>query len=401
MSHSQAIEVATFALVLAATMCFVTWCVRVWLSDPGQYCSGAMGGMIMRTCTLGVVHPVCGYNLGSHSSTQAGGFCCPECGRRYSSSRSLARSTCPIRTFRLGVVFIATAAAINTAHGLRWSYVLRPAPTGLLLASQTLLADRTPSALRRELHQRWSDHAVHGDQLDRYVILLVRDLHSDGVRFNAENALDVLGEIGQPAVLHLRRALTSRDWQQRQMAAAVLHRLNVPPSDDLVRISIEGLRDDALPWGRKTNFVFNARQGVRYLAEHAKVAEAQLIRSLQSADLQQRFLSAAALGFGGRSVAAEQAAPILIAQLRDNQVSGDALFAMRALYGFGSAVLEPLQAVMASDDRQQRELAAFLIWKLQSQSATLDLPPPDIKISTLATDPTELNWRLLHVPRFP
>jgi hypothetical protein len=82
---------------------------------------------------------------------------------------------------------------------------------------------------------------------DARIAELIADLAHDDVRYNACLALTKLVGIGAPAVPQLRDALASSDHQQRQLAAMVLRRLDVPPDDLLLAVSVEGLRHDHLP----------------------------------------------------------------------------------------------------------------------------------------------------------
>ncbi|MDH3585189.1 MAG: hypothetical protein OER86_13340, partial [Phycisphaerae bacterium] len=198
---------------------------------------------------------------------------------------------------------------------------------------------------------------------------LVGQLRSDHVRWNAQRAMWRLQAIGPPATRSLEKALASTDYQQRQLAAHVLryfsHHL---PSQRLLAVTIEGLQDDALPEesvGRDRlsyTYVWTAREGVEYLLDHATTAERLLRGALETTDRQQRFLCAYVLGMRGRVESIQEAAPILVDHLRDNDIPGDALMAAKALYRFGAAV-QPLlrHALAASKDQQQSQVLKLIL----------------------------------------
>jgi len=227
------------------------------------------------------------------------------------------------------------------------------------------------------------------------MLLQVAQLADDQTRFNADRAMRDLRAQGPRAVADLERALRSADRQQRQLAAAVLRTIDAyRPSDAMLKVCVEGLRHDVLPYDRarhRYNTVYNAADGVRYLLRHAEAARRELIAALGGTDWQQRFLAAYVLGATGRGAAVNRAAPILIAQLRDNDVPGDALMAAEALYGFGPAVEPTLRRSrpLAADDQQARLIDLILLNladppKNQSQ---LRARKPLHNVTTLHHDP--------------
>ncbi len=216
---------------------------------------------------------------------------------------------------------------------------------------------------------------------------LIADLKSSTPDPRPRDALHTLLSLGVPALLPLYAALDSPDFRQRQLAAAVLRAMDgitldgehpfssdslppkITPTPALLRVCIEGLKDDALPgvtsgdreYGERP-LVFNAASGTRFLIKHAALAEPLLADALKSTDLQQRFCAAIILGFVALPRHAETICAILIPHLRDNSIRGDALWASCALYHLGRAAeLHLLAASLRPVDQQQRELLALIL----------------------------------------
>jgi HEAT repeat protein len=198
--------------------------------------------------------------------------------------------------------------------------------------------------------------------------LLVAQLRDDNVRWNAPRAMDELRRAGPSAFPALDSALVSNDWQQHQLAAHVLRRNpEYVPSQQLLAVTVEGLRSDDLPSksekGQRETYtpVYNAGEGTRYLLDHAERAAPSLVRALNSDDPQQRFLAAYVLGCGGVGPAVDRAAPVLIEHLRDNEVEGDAIMAAAALYRFGTCVTPFLLERLPANDMQQDQLIRLIL----------------------------------------
>lgn len=200
---------------------------------------------------------------------------------------------------------------------------------------------------------------------------LVADLATDPKR-GAAWAEQKLRELGPEAAPALEAALDSKDMQQRHLAAHLLRRLDLPPSERLLRVTYEGLAHDSLPRdaeaddGYLTMLLTNAIEGVEYLTRHAAIAEPLLERGLDSADAQQQFLCAAAAGGGKREKLRIRATRLLIPHLASNAVEGDAYIAAIAIHRFGIAGLDDLRAWKETGDAQQRALVAQLITELEN-----------------------------------
>jgi hypothetical protein len=206
---------------------------------------------------------------------------------------------------------------------------------------------------------------------------LIADLADDDVPWNAHHAMWRLQEIGTAAEGQLEAALLSHDWQQRQIAAHCLRGLeDYEPSDRLLEVTVEGLRDDDLPAetreGRRVayTYVFNAKYGMRYLLEHVRRAEPLLLDGLRSDDEQQRFLCAFILGYAGFSSGIPEGAPVLLAQLRDNDITDDAIMGAAALYRFGPEVMPHLLAALSEADDQQARLINLILLDLTDPPQT-------------------------------
>ncbi len=185
----------------------------------------------------------------------------------------------------------------------------------------------------------------------------------------------------------LLQALCSRDRALRQRAAYVIRMRDAgaPPKvpdtpldrHALIATIIDGLRHDEFPVStlRASSLhddidLFNAADGVRWLSEHSTETETMLVGALRSDDRQQRFLAAAALAFGERTVQTGPACAVLIPHLRHNDVPGDATWAACAIARLGAYARSELTTALAQEtDGQCRA------W-LQRLLRRLDHPPP-------------------------
>ncbi len=212
---------------------------------------------------------------------------------------------------------------------------------------------------------------------------LIADLRSDDVEWNAIHAYRILYSSADPPLAELESALESDDWQQRQLAAAVLWYHYDPPewrrargaaprghlTARLMEVTVEGLRSDDLPIERATGrcvTIFNAREGFSRIRRHPKLAIEALANGLESEDRQQQLLCALLLGFAGAEAHADRAVPILLPHLRDNEIPEDAKWAAPALYRFGPVALPQLEGALADADDQQRALLKLIIDHLRA-----------------------------------
>ncbi len=206
-----------------------------------------------------------------------------------------------------------------------------------------------------------TESAAESVQIER----LVADLHDDDERWNAYRAIDGLQEIGIAAVPALEDALRSDDWQQRQLAANVLIQIQgikEKPSDQLLEVCIEALRDDGMPWSRDGNvMVKNGRAAAQLLGWHIDRSAQLLVECLDSEDYQQRFVAALILGAEGCQDHAEAVAKILLPHLRDNDMEDDAMEAAAALYQMGYVALPYLLIEMERTDEQAKHVIEDII----------------------------------------
>lgn len=219
---------------------------------------------------------------------------------------------------------------------------------------------------------------------DRLVDAAIVNLGDDGAAWNAQWALYLLRSSGEAAIPALEQALGSRDRQRRQLAAHILRerwhdgraRYGRPPllspyapTDDLFRVTVEGLADDDLADLRGMSVrICNATDGLVFLAENGTRSAPYLEPGLGSHDLQQRFLSAVAAAFCGCGYLVDRAAPVLLEHLSSTStaIGGDAAAAARALYLFGPPVLPYVRPLIASTDRQQADLARLITMDLET-----------------------------------
>lgn len=162
--------------------------------------------------------------------------------------------------------------------------------------------------------------------------------------------MGILAGLGEDAAPALEGALRSPDRQERQLAASLLRDIPGPePSDDLLRVTVEGLEDDELPLEPVNGgaditdtCLFNARDGVAYLLQHAGQAEPFLAAAIAGSDPQARSLAARIAGYSGLQRLVPIAIPVLIEDLdwSDDGCARAKLDA--AIFGFGAAAIPQL-----------------------------------------------------------
>lgn len=222
----------------------------------------------------------------------------------------------------------------------------------------------------------------------------IAELADDDLISNAVYALRYLR--GKKRALGLlEEALSSEDYQQRQLAGWLIRHSSRKPSDLLLEVSVEGLGVDELSY-RQT--VPNRENALRYLEKHTRKARPHLVRSLDDPDAQRSLLSAYLLGRAGDDTAVAKTAEILIDHLEDNDVRNDACLACQGLFGLGDAAVPYLKKWRNSSDSQQRALVELLY--LNITDPTID---PDeierrrglVRITSLDLDPTLARRRRL------
>lgn len=313
----------------------------------------------------------CWYDLSGLPRGPLGFATCPECARRSQPKHAL-RSTRRWRPTTVALLLLALSTfLVNSSEARSWQW-LRRLPTVALIPLAYIPAKFRPPHVSSELAERLSQGSPTPAETDALIPALIRDLRDDTVRWNGLTAIDSLRAIGPPALPALLAALDSPDWQQRQLAAHLLRSIRHFPTDALIRVTVEGLRDDALPYGPAQGgygwaqcWIDNAQSGLRWLADNPNAIESHLAFGLESDDTQQRFLCAVAAGFTGRTRLLPRAAPILLHHLRDNDASGDASAASAALYRFGPPAIPFLfLPALRAQDPQQRAAARIIILDL-------------------------------------
>ena len=165
----------------------------------------------------------------------------------------------------------------------------------------------------------------------------------------------------------LHVALDSAHLQQRHAAAQLLRKFpEVPASERLIAVTVDGLRNDTIP-GKQVEGVRLAvanAAGFGWLIEHIEATRGALVPALASDDLQQRFLAAVCLGATADRDHVARIAQILIPHLRDNQIAGDALMAGCALYRLGPAARTALTEARAAADAQQGQIIDLILFDL-------------------------------------
>jgi hypothetical protein len=375
----------------AAAMGVYRWSTRA----PRRYCPGQRGSRwrLLWPIRWFWIHP-CGYDLSHHSPDAAGTVTCPECGGRIRRERMLARIG-RLRLAAMAVACLMTATGMMLAGLARSGSLMPMIPATALIAAENALGERTPREVRRELRARIDTDGLFDWQTRAAIDLLIRDLRHDARRWNALKAQTQLCRLGALADTALLRALEADDPQQRQFAASVLQsRSDLAPPESLLRVSVEGLRQD-----RRIPDLYNALRSVRYLLSRVHAAEEQLVRGLRGGDAQQRLLCAYIIGAAGLTARADEAAPILVEHLRSNTISRDGMWALVALARLGRSALPHLLEQAASDDLQQRTAVTYLI-ALAEHDGRGPRPRMPPGITNRFDDPLAVDPGWLPLPRF-
>ncbi len=321
-----------------------------------------------------------------------------------------ARTDLGVRLERPGVALVALGLLLATTGFVRDGRWIARLPNVALVATKRLAGSHTPPRIESEIQMRLIDRRLVPtpafspspaplDWTTRTLIdAWVQDLASDAQDRNAMQAAWQLRSIGLSSIPALRKALDSPDWQQRQLAAYVLRELRDDPSEALLRVSVEALQDDALPYGQGHNTCFsNANQSTQYLIEFARLAEPMLAEAMKSSDTQQRWLSACIAGLAHREALADRAVPILFDHIGDNHIAFDAKHCLAALCHFGvgpkgagaseaiqGAILREAAARWDDPDSQTRAACELLL---------LILDPPPGQRARERREATQKLWR--------
>ena len=208
----------------------------------------------------------------------------------------------------------------------------------------------------------------------------VLDLCDDEIPFNATHALGVLTSASSEVIPALQAALSSNDWQQRQLAAVLLaHRTDTPADARLAEVLVDALRPDEPPYPRvcvPQGTVSNCEQTdsceaavERLRCDNAlfALAEHRLELRLNSDDPRSRAQAAFLLAVHRSECARERVLATLIGALEDDGVPGDARLGLRGLVRLGSAAREALEKAWPGRDWQQRALVSHLLTRYSPQ----------------------------------
>ena len=244
----------------------------------------------------------------------------------------------------------------------------------------------------------------------------IGQLRDDDIRGNGLQAFMDLLKAGEEAVPYLEQALRDGDYQARQFAAEVLERMGdrYAPSARFLEVLIEGMRDDAYPYGpnRQGESVYmpmaNAQRAYRYFIDHPDAvdrAESVLASRLHSDDPQQRFLAAVILAENRKTAYAPRLAQVLTAHLADNELTGDATSASYALGQLGQAARPYLERYRRSPDAQQADLAEHILYHIDDPGAPPRRPGGG-GIGSVVLDPVThkpylsmIGWRAEQFPK--
>jgi hypothetical protein len=343
-----------------------------------------------------VVRSMCGYDL-TGLRQRDGTTTCPECGSQHGTQTHYPKLTSRLRASVVGSMLVGLSVAgwVLTAtrddNDAQW---LKPVPSVALIVGYRVLGAETPQAVRRALATRMDNNELTKTELGWYAHCLTINLRSDHKTGNASNACWRLASMpeAEPA---LQASLLSADWQERQLAAIVLHdlwrtRRGIVITPHLLRVTVEGLGDDEVPagGGYYTN-INNAQSGFWFLCEipDPTVAEQVLSAGMMSLDRQRRLLSAAAAGATGQTRLLSRAAPILIEHLHDNDIESDATLAIGALYRFGSPVTPYLKECELHGDDQARRLSRLALEDLDPEF----VGPPSADGALYRCDPVTIS----------
>jgi len=326
----------------------------------------------------------CGYDLRPQLAGAARPVVCPECGSVADAGPRVVRGWREQRRLVVTVaVLLVAGMVLSNANWVRRRLNLATAPRPVLWAAWLIGGSELQNKVRDELEARELAGLSGEARRRREIELAIRDLGADDRRWNAQRAAGRLVELdGWDA---LEAALGDADIQRRQLAADVLRwradgwydqassrvetQTRVPgprlrASAALIRVTVEGLKDDDFPSERAGDHntgLSNAWRGVDFLLARMDEAMPELIRALDSTEVQQRFLAAVILAYGHRTELAERVVPVLVAHLRDNQIAADARAACGALAQLGAAARPGVEAGLAGADEQGRRLGELLL----------------------------------------
>ncbi|MBU6411974.1 MAG: hypothetical protein KGS45_00750 [Planctomycetes bacterium] len=410
----------TFVLLAIISIAAIGWWfLGLLTTDHGRFCPGPRpAGFLLWRRIIAALWPVnwvshwsslarCGYDLSHTPADHTGHQTCPECGTRSARSHqipgtlSLAirptrwrrpvslRSSLRPRIFRRDVVAGLTLLGcliLWKSPTYRHATFVRHLPDRAIISLCSALGHASPDHLESEFMTRVSDPALSAADAPHAIPVLISRLSDDSRQWNGWQASDTLcqllsspdAKISIAADTALDAALQHPDRQTRQFVAGVLrrHLAKLPgstPSPRLLAVTVEGLDGDNLD--ERTGWLANAREGVTFLQTHAAASARFLHHKLSDSNPQGRWLAAVIIARASLTDLIPEAAPILIAQLRDNDTSGDERVAADALRHFGPAIIPLLTPHFESDDAQLRTWCGRLVRELREAEHGL-VPAP-------------------------
>jgi hypothetical protein len=295
-------------------------------------------------------------------------------------------------------------------------------PTDALLVIQQTLGQWTSRHVRRELSNRLDHNELSDRQRQWLADAAVQALGDDYESWNALWAMDVLPALEAESARPLLEGLDSPDWQRRQLCAEVLRDRIVPQWYEvgpyiqhqiparLIEVSVEGLADDALPFGtarrlsgRATaeTWINNARSSLEFLAFCGPEIEPAISAAMDSSDSQQVFLGACAAGLARCEGLSDRAIAILVPHLKHDGIDCNAKLAAAAVFAFGENARPVIEALaLESNDSQQKRICQRVLAEWAGPAIT--------DADRAARDQTYADWsgepfgvvRLGHAPYF-
>ena len=268
-------------------------------------------------------------------------------------------------------LLVARKSAAAGFGGERAALVPNPVGSGreghaLSLSTLERLEGALVRGLGKSYDREWVEGALGSSnaELERDLSGLVLDLLDDGVRGNATSAAFRLGLLGKDAAPALRGGLATADDQQRRYVVSLLLQADSELAPALLRAAYRNLEDDRWRWGRDDT------EAVTALIRGGEASWEVVAPGLHSMDTQQRFLSAIVLAHTRCPHHAELVVTVLVGHLRDNQWSGDAGQASRALYALGELARPHLERLRGTPGHQVRRLIALVLSELEAPSGS-------------------------------
>lgn len=329
----------------------------------------------------------CGYDLSGLPRDRGGVCTCPECGSRIGASTARARTVVRWRLIPMGLMLLALSATMWNVRWLRRGGWVQYTPTTVLIGLERAIPSFVHAEVRWRLDSRLEKGGMWEIQKGWLIAPAVHALGADRVSWNADWGRGVLRRIGDRAIPALEAALRSEDYQRRQIAADLLRDRADPdpalrwrwqqaaaeeryePTDDLLRVTVEGLQDDRLSLPCCLN---NAYGGFEFLRRYPLRIEPFVRAGLRGTDGQQRWLCATLADVCGLTALADDFVPALVEQLAADELEENAIAATTLLVRMGWPAVKHLQRVADSADPQQRRIAGLILLEIATATDFTD-----------------------------